>query len=57
LRKETDYRALIVASGPAPKSIKALQKNFLQKYRITLFIHTGVKKNASVDLRPFLKRP
>ncbi len=55
--KKTDYRALILASGSsAPlKNVQAIKKNFLKKYHIDLDVHTGVKKGASVDLRPFLK--
>ncbi|MCI0456345.1 MAG: hypothetical protein L0Z62_05135 [Gemmataceae bacterium] len=56
MRKETDYRALILASGSAPaKKVHALQKEFREKHQIELHVRTGIKKGASVDLRPFLK--
>jgi hypothetical protein len=54
MRSKTDYRALILASGAAPKNTKAIQKTFRDKYGVALRIKTGIGKGA-VDLRPYLK--
>ena len=54
MRSGTDYRALILASGSAPKNTKEIQKAFRDKYGIVLHIKTGIGKKA-VDLRPYLK--
>jgi hypothetical protein len=52
--KQISRRTLVLATGSAPKDLKDIQKAFFKALGIELKVHSGIKKGASVDLRPIL---